>query len=120
LRDAGVSEAQIAAGANGLDDNTLGYHAANAMQLHDRLKLELDQREFEAGKVMAPTPGAGLFRVRPNSVETIVAPNDGSKVTGSPVTNNPNQKSIGGKTYEKRGEDWYEIGGPTPQASGGF
>lgn len=62
LRDAGVSESQIAAGANGLDDNTLGYHAANAMELHQRLELELKQREFDAGKSV-PVPADGNLAI---------------------------------------------------------
>jgi hypothetical protein len=32
----------------------------------------------------------------------------------------PNRKVIGGKTYEQRNGQWFEVGGPTPSASGGF
>lgn len=32
----------------------------------------------------------------------------------------PSRKQIGGKTYEQRDGQWYEVGGPTPRASGGF
>jgi hypothetical protein len=129
LREANVSEEQIALNANQLTREALGYHSAASRTTQQVIENSLKEREFQAGKVMAPTPGSGLFRIRPDSVETIVAPNDGSKVTGSPVTAAPvtvtnaddYAKVPPGASYmDPQGHVRQKPGGPTPQASGGF
>lgn len=92
---------------------------------------ELKRREFEAGKVITPQPGAGAFVAHPNgTVDTIVAPNDGSHPVGSPVSggsiphvsNAADYAAIppGAQYTTPDGHVRQKPGGPTQPASGTF
>lgn len=66
--------------------------------------------------------GGGVAGYNPatGQTNTIIAPNAGGYAAGTPVGSAPVQKSIGGKTYEKRGDQWFEVGGGSSNATGGF
>lgn len=67
--------------------------------------------------------GGGVAGYNPVTgvTNTIIAPNTGGFEAGSPVGGGTsNNKTVGGKTYEKRGDQWFEVGGGSGDATGNF
>ena len=115
-----------------LSDGGLKFYQARGMDMDKLLAAELAERKFQAGDIVTPQPGAGVFRVRPTGdPETIVAPNDGSHAVGSPVTPDralPSPKSKqdydalapGAQYIAPDGSHRTKPGGGSGNATGGF
>lgn len=73
-------------------------------------------------KLISTQPGGGVAGYDPvtGRTEMVIAPNTGGYAAGAPVTGGSSTKTIGGKTYEKRGDQWFEVGGGSSNATGGF
>jgi hypothetical protein len=128
LVQAGIKPEQITQ-ANLSDDGLKGYQGM-AIDFDKMVDNELARREFEAGKVVTPQPGASALRVMPDGrVETLIAGNDGTHRAGEPVNGGPaTPKSKaefdalppGALFIDPNGIQRTKPGGPTPSASGGF
>lgn len=82
----GWTQGQLQQAASDLSDTALQGFQGMAIDFDKIIDNELAEREFQSGKVITPQPGAGAFVRRPDgTMETIVAPNDGTHATGAPV-----------------------------------
>lgn len=86
LQQNGVPPEGIQRLAGNLSDEALQAFTGMAIDFDKLMDNERAERELNMGKVITPQPGAGAFVQKPDGrIETIVAPNDGTHVTGAPV-----------------------------------
>lgn len=87
LIQAGWTQQELDAARNDLSDTKLGMFQNLARQTDKIIDQALVEKQANQPKIFTPQPGAGAFALDPNggAVRTLVAPNDGSHPTGSPV-----------------------------------
>lgn len=90
--------------------------ASIPFEAREQLALELGQigAYMESAPkldIRATEPGGGLYGVNPHTGQTqiLVQPNPGDAPMGQPA--GESRKTVNGKTYVKRGDQWFEEGG---------
>lgn len=76
--------------------------------------------EDNAGNVWEVGPGGEPRRIFTDTVPRFYVQGDQAVQIGNPYVESAQRRTIGGKTYEKRGSDWFEVGDAGGNASGGF
>jgi len=114
MKDPKALEAFSAAGKQAMDENLKPGTPEFAARVNEI---------WRAGerKIVATQAGGGVAEIDPiTGAKMVIMPNTGGYNPGTPVTAPSSKKTIGGKTYEKRGDQWFEVGGGSGNATGGF
>jgi len=114
MKDPKALEAFSAAGKQAMDENLKPGTPEFAARVNEI---------WRAGerKIVATQAGGGVAEIDPiTGAKMVIMPNTGGYNPGTPVTTPSSTKTIGGKSYEKRGGQWFEVGGGSGNATGGF
>ena len=114
MKDPKALEAFSAAGKQAMDENLKPGTPEFAARVNEI---------WRAGerKIVATQAGGGVAEIDPiTGAKMVIMPNTGGFNPGTPVAAPSSTKTIGGKTYEKRGDQWFEVGGGSGNATGGF